>query len=195
MEAGGPREADWVEPPGGGGLCQEAVGACTGNWFRTARQAQMRRDRRARENKALWHDMLAKQTNPAANADDFQLLFLRPSVNVWLKKTKGFYFPYHLTYSLEKENIYITSEVLNRGLSIFFQVPTQYFPLTIRHLLLEVPQCPRLRNLSTEPLQASILTTESISPALHQGPRPKPQPSPTQHTALASRLSCPQNAS
>lgn len=105
------------------GLCQEAVGACTGNWFRTARQAQMRRDCRAGENKALWHDMLAKRTNPAANADGFQLLFLRPGVNVWLKTSKGFYFPYHLTYSLEKENIYITSEVLNRACLSFSRSP------------------------------------------------------------------------
>ena len=148
-----------------------------------------------RENKALWRDLLAKQTNLAANAEGFQLLFLRPGVNIWLKKSKGFYFPYQLTYPLEKENIYITLEVLNRGLSLF-PGPHSVFPtVTTRCLLLEVPQCPRLRNLSTKPLQASILITESISPALHQGPRPKPQPSPTQHAALASRLSCPQNAS
>jgi len=102
------------------GLCQEAVGACTENWFRTVRQAQMWRDRHAGENKALWRDMLAKQTNPAANADGFQLLFLRPSANVWLKKSQGFYILYHLTYPLEEENIYITLEILNRGLSISF---------------------------------------------------------------------------
>lgn len=32
-------------------LCQEAAGACTGNWFKAARQVQMRRDRRAGKTK------------------------------------------------------------------------------------------------------------------------------------------------